>query len=125
MPGTHIKKIREQKKITQEEVARHMGISQNAYSKIENNITQLTINHVKLISAALDVSALELMREDFILQKPATVAQESLTKESILKNIELLKEKVKKLPHSTHDLYPVLMADLHAADNVLQNITTN
>jgi transcriptional regulator with XRE-family HTH domain len=125
MPGTHIKRIREQKKITQEEVARQMGISQNAYSKIENNITQLTINHIKLISTALDVSPLELMRGDFILQKPAAVEQEAITKETILRSLELLKEQVSSLPHNTHDLYPVLMADLQAADNVLHNIPTN
>lgn len=47
MPGTVIRKIREMKKLSQEEVARQMGISQNAYSKIESNQTQLTINHIK------------------------------------------------------------------------------
>lgn len=122
MPGAHIKKIREQKKITQDEMARRMGISQNAYSKIENNITQLTINHVKLISTALDVSPLELMRGDFILQKPTTTDEHSITKEYILQSIDLLKAKVKSLTDNKHELYPALLADLQAADNVLNNI---
>ena len=122
MPGTLIKKIREQKKITQEEVARQMGISQNAYSKIENNITQLTINHVKQISTALDVSPLELLRGDFEVHKPLSLHAQSITKENILMNLDLLREKINLIQVERHELYPILMYELQAADNILSHI---
>ncbi len=122
MPGTHIKKIREQKKITQDEVARMMGISQNAYSKIENNITQLTINHVKQISEALNVTAFELLREDFEVHKPLSIHAQSITKEVLLMNIEALKEKLAQMPIEKHELYPVLMYEIQAADNILSHV---
>lgn len=122
MPGTLIKKIREQKKITQEEVARKIGLSQNAYSKIENNITQLTINHVKLISAALDVSPLELLRGDFEVHKPLSLHAQSITKENILMNLDLLREKINLIQIERHELYPILMYELQAADNILSHI---
>jgi transcriptional regulator with XRE-family HTH domain len=122
MPGTLIKKIREQKKITQEEVARQMGISQNAYSKIENNITQLTINHVKQISTALDVSPLELLRGDFEVHKPLSLHAQSITKQNILMNLDMLREKINMIQMERHELYPILMYELQAADNILSHI---
>lgn len=122
MPGTLIKKIREQKKITQEEVARQMGISQNAYSKIENNITQLTINHVKQISTALDVSPLELLRGDFEVHKPLSLHAQSITKQNILMNLDMLREKINLIQMERHELYPILMYELQAADNILSHI---
>jgi transcriptional regulator with XRE-family HTH domain len=50
MPGTVIRKYREMRNFSQKYVAAKLGISQNAYSKIENNITQLTVQHVKELS---------------------------------------------------------------------------
>jgi transcriptional regulator with XRE-family HTH domain len=122
MPGTAIKLIREQKKITQEEVARRIGISQNAYSKIENNITQLTINHVKQISVALDVSPMELLRGDFEVHRPLSLHAQSITRETILMNMEALMDKLKQIPIEKHELYPILMYELQAADNILSHI---
>jgi transcriptional regulator with XRE-family HTH domain len=71
-------------------MAPHMGISQNTYSKIENNITQRTINHVKQISAALDVPPFELLRGDFEVHKPLSLQAQSITKEYILMNLDAL-----------------------------------
>ena len=122
MPGTLIKKIREQKKLTQEEVARQIGMSQNAYSKIENNITQLTINHVKQISAALDVSPLELLRGDLEVHKPLSLHAQSITKETILMNLNALREKISQIQVERHELYPILMYEIQAADNILSHI---
>lgn len=122
MPGTLIKQIREQKKITQEEVARHMGMSQNAYSKIENNITQLTINHIKLISTALDVSPIELLRDDFEIHKPLSLHAQSITKEALIMALKSILEKLEQNPVEKHELYPVLMYELQAADNILSHV---
>jgi transcriptional regulator with XRE-family HTH domain len=61
MVGTKIRFIRESKKITQDFVANKLGISQTAYSKIESNTTQLTVDRLKEIAELLDVSETELI----------------------------------------------------------------
>ncbi|MEI2710411.1 MAG: helix-turn-helix transcriptional regulator [Chitinophagaceae bacterium] len=64
---------RELRNYSQEYVAKKMGISQNAYSKIENNITQLTVNHLKSISSTLDIPIIDLLKDDFEIRKPQFV----------------------------------------------------
>jgi transcriptional regulator with XRE-family HTH domain len=122
MPGTVIRKIREQKKITQEEVARKMGISQNAYSKIENNITQLTIDHVKLICKALDCNVFELLSSDFEIHKPLSLHAQSITKEALLLILDKIRDNLQDNPAERHELYPILMYQLQAADNILSHV---
>jgi transcriptional regulator with XRE-family HTH domain len=61
MIGTKIKFIREDRKITQESIASRLGISQTAYSKIESNQTQLTIERLKEIAEILQVPETELI----------------------------------------------------------------
>ena len=70
MPGSSIRTNRESKNYTQEYVAKQMGISQNAYSKIENGYTQLTVSHLKEISRVLEVSLMDLLKDDFEIHKP-------------------------------------------------------
>lgn len=54
--GKRVKKIRREKGFTQEFVAEKMGISQSAYSKIENDIGSCTFNTLKKIADILQVS---------------------------------------------------------------------
>ena len=61
MIGTKIKFLREDRKITQDFIANKLGISQTAYSKIENNQTQLTIERLKEIAQILEVSEIDLI----------------------------------------------------------------
>lgn len=65
MPGTIIKQLREQKEMKQESVAKEMGISQAAYSKIENNITELTVKHCRLLSRIFGVNVYDYLEDDF------------------------------------------------------------
>ncbi|HMP92521.1 MAG TPA: helix-turn-helix transcriptional regulator [Phnomibacter sp.] len=69
MPGTIIKKLRENKGLKQETVAREMGISQAAYSKIENNITELTVRHCKMLSRIFGVNVYDYFDHDFIVAR--------------------------------------------------------
>lgn len=61
MIGTKIKYIREDRKITQDVMANKLGISQTAYSKIECNQTQVTIDRLKEIAEILEVPETELL----------------------------------------------------------------
>ncbi len=69
MPGTIIKNLREKKGLKQETVAMEMGISQAAYSKIENNITELTVRHCKIMSRVFGVNVYDYFDEEFEIRR--------------------------------------------------------
>lgn len=122
MPGTTIRKYREMKKFTQEYVAEKMGISQNAYSKIENNITQLTVNHLKKLSEILEISINELMRDEYEIHRPLSMQAQSVSKEALLMTLENLREKIESKSFGKHEFFPVVMALFQTADGILSNI---
>jgi len=122
MPGTVLRKYREMRNYSQEYVAGKMGISQNAYSKIENNITQLTVNHVKQISAILEVSVTDLLKDDFEIHKATGMQMESVTKEALLHNLDQIRKKIESKNPQKHEFYPVVMALLQSVDMTMGNV---
>ena len=122
MPGTVIRKFREMRNYSQEYVASKMGISQNAYSKIENNITQLTVSHVRQISAILDVSIMDLLRDDFEIRKSSDMQVESVTRQALLQNLDSIRKKIESKKAEKHDFYPVIMALLQSVDTTVGNV---
>lgn len=122
MPGTVIRKYRELRNYSQDYVAKKMGISQNAYSKIENNITQLTVNHVKQISSILEVSIVDLLRDDFEIHGPANIHIESISKEALLLMMDKVRDKLDDKSPLKHDFYPVIMALLQSVDSTISNV---
>ncbi len=54
--GDTIRKAREEKRYTQQYLARQLGMTQKAYCKIENSQTQLTIAHLDKIAEVLETS---------------------------------------------------------------------
>ena len=63
-PETKIKHIRELKNVSQEFLAKELGISIRAYSKIESGETQLSIKRLNEISKVLEVPPLEILGFD-------------------------------------------------------------
>jgi transcriptional regulator with XRE-family HTH domain len=122
MPGTVIRKFREMRNYSQEYVAGKMGISQNAYSKIENNITQLTVSHVRQISAILEVSMMDLLKDDFEIRHGSAMQMESVTKEALLLNLEQIRKKIESRSPEKHEFYPVIMALLQSVDMTIGNV---
>lgn len=122
MPGTVIRRYRELRNYSQDYVAKKMGISQNAYSKIENNITQLTVNHVKQISQILEVSIVDLLRDDFEIHGPSNIHVESISKEALLLNMDKIRAKLEDKSPQKHDFYPVVMALLQSVDSTISNV---
>jgi transcriptional regulator with XRE-family HTH domain len=122
MPGTVLRKYREIRNYSQDYVARKMGISQNAYSKIENNITQLTVNHVKQISQILEVSIMDLLRDDFEIHSPSNIHTESISKEALLATMDKIRCKLDEKSPQKHDFYPVVMALLQSLDSTITNV---
>jgi transcriptional regulator with XRE-family HTH domain len=122
MPGTVIRKFREMRNYSQEYVSGKMGISQNAYSKIENNITQLTVSHVRQISAILEVSVMDLLKDDFEIRHGSAMQMESVTKEALLLNLEQIRKKIESRSPEKHEFYPVIMALLQSVDMTIGNV---
>jgi transcriptional regulator with XRE-family HTH domain len=121
MPGTVIKKYREMRNYSQKYVASKMGISQNAYSKIENNITQLTVHHVKQLSQILDLPVTDLLKDEFEIHRPLMVPH-SVSKSDLLKQLEVLRLRVENSPTTKHHTYIAVMSLLIAAESSMVNV---
>jgi len=69
MIGNNIRKIRKQKKLTQERLARQADISLNTLTKIESGFAKApNIKTVVKIARALNVSVDELIRNSFLIR---------------------------------------------------------
>jgi transcriptional regulator with XRE-family HTH domain len=64
MVGYKIKRYREMRNYSQEYLADKLGISQNAYSKIETKQTKLTVDRLKKIASVLEIPEEELLNSD-------------------------------------------------------------
>lgn len=116
MPGHVIKKYREVRNFSQKYVATKMGMSQNAYSKIENNITQLTVHHVKQLSVILDVPITDLLNDNFEIHKPYVIPK-SVTKAEVLEHISILQKRVSEKHATKHDAYIAVLSLVVAAEH--------
>lgn len=56
-----IRKVREHKNFSQEYLAKKIGISQNAYSKIELGYSKITLDRFMHIATLLEVDTTELL----------------------------------------------------------------
>ena len=121
MPGKVIRRFRELKNYTQEAVAQQMGISQNAYSKIENNQTQLTISHLKLICKILDVPVNELLRDEFEIHRPFPI-HESVQKEHLIGALKDLHHKIDMRIPEKHGYYSILLSLLNTVSATVNQI---
>lgn len=106
---------------SQKYIATKMGISQNAYSKIENNITQLTVHHIKELSKILEVPLADLLKDDFEIHKP-TVIPGTVTKADLLHHIEILQKRIQSKHVTKHDVYVATLSLIIAAENSLNTV---
>jgi transcriptional regulator with XRE-family HTH domain len=63
MTGHKLRLLREYRNYSQEYIAEKLGITQNAYSRIENNQTRLTAERLEKLAIILEISPLELLSE--------------------------------------------------------------
>ena len=122
MPGNIIKQYRELRNYSQEYIAKKMGISQNAYSKIENNITQLTVNHLKSISSTLDIPIIDLLKDDFEIRKPQFVEKKNISRSEIIMYLHDLQHTIKLKNEEQHKLYTVIMTLLQSSHSISEDI---
>ena len=122
MPGAVIRRYRELKNYSQKYVATQMGISQNAYSKIENNMTQLTVHHVKRLSEILQVPISDLLRDEFEIHKPLFANGKAVLKEDVIHLLDHIKHKLEKKHAAKHESYVVSISLLSTVDNLISHI---
>ncbi|RYY23563.1 MAG: helix-turn-helix domain-containing protein [Chitinophagaceae bacterium] len=121
MPGHIIRKYREMKNYSQKYVAAKLGVSQNAYSKIENNITQLTVHHVKELSRILETPVTDLLNDDFEIHKPVSITG-TVNKTEVLAELDMLRKKLEKKHPPKHPGYLVAMSLLVAVDHTIMTV---
>lgn len=122
MPGTIIRRFREMHNYSQKYVAAKMGISQNAYSKIENNITQLTVDHLKKLSQILNVSVMDLLKDDFEIHKPLHVNDKDISTHEIITLLVHLRKSLEGKKKAKHPLYPVIFSLLKTTEEIANNV---
>lgn len=122
MPGTVIRRYREMKNFSQKYVAAKMGISQNAYSKIENNLTQLTVHHVKQLSEILQTPMSDLLQDEFEIHKPLIISSKSVHKEDLMRMLEHIRQKLQTKHAAKHESYLVSMSLLSSVDNLVTHV---
>ncbi|MBK7137775.1 MAG: helix-turn-helix transcriptional regulator [Bacteroidetes bacterium] len=59
--GNKIKHLRELKNLSQDYMAKQLDISQKAYSNIENEVSEITVNRLENISKILGVSMTQIL----------------------------------------------------------------
>lgn len=94
--GTYIKNLRIKSKMSQNDLARELGIGREAVSKWENGITLPDIENLIIISKIFKVSVDELLQGESINDKPKKDIYYELCKEKNLKN-EYLKKNIRLL----------------------------
>ena len=63
MTGQKLRLLREFRNYSQEYIAEKLGITQHAYSRIENNQTKLTAERLERLAAILNIPPLELLSD--------------------------------------------------------------
>ncbi|MBN9386270.1 MAG: helix-turn-helix transcriptional regulator [Chitinophagaceae bacterium] len=63
MTGQKLRLLREFRNYSQEYIAEKLGITQHAYSRIENNLTKLTAERLGRLAAILNIPPLELLSD--------------------------------------------------------------
>ena len=62
--GTHLKQLRKDKELKQNEVAAKIGLNVTSYNKIENNNRSLTVDELRVVSNLFEVDPKTILGED-------------------------------------------------------------
>lgn len=100
MIGNKLKTMREYRNYTQEYMACSLGISQNAYSRIELNKSKLDTEMANKIADILKVPLVDLISKE----NPVITFNNNIDKGYIYNNYEIQKELYEKTIENLHDV---------------------
>lgn len=128
--GSMIKKLRLERNMTQEQLAEYLGVSTNAVSQWERDVTAPDISNIPLLANIFEVSADILFGIDIAKSKKAAEIEKFIEKEKELHSlgktddrIALCREMQKKYPNDETVLYYLMRALQNAdgnADEVIE-----
>ncbi len=118
--GSNIKKYRKQRKITQEQLAEVLGVSDQAVSRWENGTTYPDIELLPTIALYFRVTLDELMgmeaiKDESDIEDILKQRKEFKTRGEVVKSYEMLREAVKRYPNN-FELILALISDLQFAN---------
>lgn len=74
--GSELRRIRENKKLSQQEIADFLDIPQRSYSNMESGRSKISCEHLSKLSEFLDFDLFDkLQKQCFVLQQKRTLAQ--------------------------------------------------
>jgi len=112
--GAKIRKCRELRNFSQSTIARQLGLSQKAFSNIENNITPVTVDRLENIAQILNMSPIQLMTfdENEFLGNPSLSAKDY--KEPLYEQLEQERLLYKELLKTKDELLKVKDQIIHS-----------
>ena len=118
--GNNIKKYRKKRKITQEQLAEVLGVSDQAVSRWENGTTYPDIELLPTIALYFGVTLDELMgmeaiKDESDIEDIMNRRKEFRSRGEVVKSYEMLREAVKRYPNN-YKLILALAADLQFAN---------
>jgi transcriptional regulator with XRE-family HTH domain len=127
-----IRDIREKKNYSQEYMANKLGMSQNAYSRLESGQTKLALDRIKSISEILEISFISLLeledRQVFNIQHNETVNghvnyHRSQSEKELYDQLLLEKDRrIRLLEHQIDFLYQILEKTGYQKNDLLMNL---
>jgi len=84
MTGQKLRLLREFRNYSQEYIAEKLGITQNAYSRIENNQTKITTDRLSRLAIILNIPPVELLSDkEPVIQfsEPSSIPAEGIKEE--------------------------------------------
>ena len=127
--GSNIKKYRKDRKITQEQLAEVLGVSDQAVSRWENGTTYPDIELLPTIAVYFGVTMDELMgmeayKDESDIAEILKKREELRNRGEVVKSYEMLRKAVKRYPKN-YELLSALVADLCFANVYNEEIRLN
>jgi transcriptional regulator with XRE-family HTH domain len=121
MDGEKLKILRELRNLSQEEVANELGIGQNTYSRIENNLAKLKADDAEKLAAIFGVALADLLSKDNPI---ISFTNNQIEKGYIHNHYEMQKEAVEELLKSKDAQIKLLTAVLETGRKEREQLLT-
>lgn len=118
--NSFIRKLRVTRRISQTEVAQKLGISQNAYSRIERGLTRISTERLQKLAEIFGITVQELLTEQELSNKPM-VAKEPGTKSEDVWIYEKMIQHKDETIQSLRETIQILKEQLEAYKTLLKN----
>ena len=114
MTGNKLRLLREFRNYSQDYVAKKLGITQNTYSRVENNQTRITTERLHQIAQILNVPVGELVsNEELVIQCGHSLPNNQ--------PVALNQEHWKELLENTRQLYKEIISGTHERIALLES----